>query len=506
MNRPAELEQRTPNEIVSDPRLSRTVTALGRPSGRVSIVRWSTGLVGHLASVGDVAILLGSALVAGLASPVTKLFPTAFHMGAVTVAMTVMACYALSRLRAYSLLRLGQVVRPLLDAAAAVGGSLLVIEAALLITARTTPADQEFLCAWALLGFTSVAVVRQAERMLVAFGLRTGTLRRKVILIGATPQAEYLVRQLRTYDKFQPSKVVGIYDDRNATRRPAAIAGIPVEGDVDALCAYASDHPVDLIVIALPWQRAMEIFKLIQRVQWISSDVMIPMEEGTFNPRTASVAAVAGEPALQIARQPLQGARSLVKVVEDYAVAGLAVVLLSPLMAICAAAIKLDGPGPVFFRQTRVGFNNRTFRIVKFRTMSVDENDSGIVGTGKYNPRITRIGAILRRLSIDEIPQLFNVLGGNMSIVGPRPHVPGMLVGGEEYADAVREYAARHRIKPGITGLAQINGMRGGIHSISKARRGVELDMTYVEKWSLGLDIRIMARTLMVGMFGSKVF
>ena len=168
--------------------------------------------------------------------------------------------------------------------------------------------------------------------------------------------------------------------------------------------------------------------------------------------------------------------------------------------------IRLDDGGPVLFRQPRSGFNSKTFLIYKFRTMSIDNSDDGSNGTKRDNQRITRVGRFLRRTSIDELPQLLNVLRGEMSIVGPRPHVPKMLVEGGVYSDVVRQYAARHRIKPGITGWAQINGMRGGIDSQEKARRGADLDLYYVANWTLRFDIEIMLKTVICGLVGRQVF
>jgi putative colanic acid biosynthesis UDP-glucose lipid carrier transferase len=200
------------------------------------------------------------------------------------------------------------------------------------------------------------------------------------------------------------------------------------------------------------------------------------------------------------------GSRALIKLIEDYIVATIGVIVTAPIMIATAIALKLEGGGPVLFRQRRVGFNNREFDILKFRSMRIDPYDDGARGTTEDDPRITWVGRFIRKYSIDELPQLFNVLRGEMSVVGPRAHVPNMLVGNQVYYEAVVEYTARHRVKPGITGLAQISGMRGGIHTEERARRSVELDLEYISSWSPWLDIVIMARTLFAGLWGRNVF
>jgi putative colanic acid biosynthesis UDP-glucose lipid carrier transferase len=209
---------------------------------------------------------------------------------------------------------------------------------------------------------------------------------------------------------------------------------------------------------------------------------------------------------LPLMREPLSATNAIIKTIDDYAVAAVGLILVAPILALCTLAIRLDSPGPILFRQPRRGMNNAIFTMYKFRTMTVDPSDDGSRGTQRGDPRITRVGAFLRRTSLDELPQLFNVLRGEMSVVGPRAHVPNMLVADQPYVEAVKQYATRHRIKPGITGWAQINGMRGGINSLEKAERGVELDLHYIENWSLWLDIVIMARTLLIGMAGRDVF
>lgn len=470
--------------------------------GRQAFVRWSVPILCHLTAAVDALLMLGAAGLAGKSS----ILPSWFHVALAACLVTLLVYWLLARFDSYSQRRLRARWRPLVDVVAAVAFAMVAAGGLASLFNRLDLGDWRWLWLWATLSVGGLIVWRQAVRTIMQRGFRSGSLLRKVAIVGATSLAETLIEELCNPDGDALSQVIGVFDDRGGDRRAAMVGNHAVVGTVATLCAYAETHPVDLIVIALPWSRAALIWATIQRVQWISADVMIPTDAEVFNPRVAQMATVAGQPALQVMRQPLQGARVLVKLIEDYVVGVLALGIAVPAMVVAAIAIRLDSPGPVFFRQPRIGFNHRLFDIYKFRTMRVRHDDAGTVGVARDDPRITRVGAVLRRLSLDELPQLFNVLRGEMSVVGPRPHVPGMKVGDKDYTLAVSEYAARYRIKPGITGWAQINGMRGGIHSLEKAARGVELDMHYIENWSIWFDIRIMVRTLIIGMVGRNVF
>ena len=487
------------------PSLFGTADGLLNGRGKQGFVRWSVPMLNQITMGVDVALLLAASWLAGPPS-LSQLSPGWFHAWLAAAFLTVAAHWILVRLGSYSLVRLRKRARPLLDAVLAVAVTAGAGALAAWMLDQLPRVDAIWLATWAGFDILLIAAWRQVVRVLAEQGVRSGSLLRKVAIVGATDLAETLAAQLSNPSLDEPCQLIGVFDDRGPDRRPFTIGNHIVAGTVGSLCDYAENHPVDLIVIALPWTRAAQIWAMIEQVQWISADVMIPTSPDVFNPRVAQMAAVAGQPALQVMRQPLQGARALLKVAEDYVVGILALFPALPILAIAAIAIRLDSPGPILFRQKRVGFNHQVFDIFKLRTMMVNNEDRGIVGVGKGDPRITRVGAILRRLSLDELPQLFNVLRGEMSIVGPRPHVPGMKVGAEGYTRAVSDYAARHRIKPGITGWAQINGMRGGIHTIEKARRGVDFDMHYIENWSIWFDIRIMARTLLIGMAGRDVF
>jgi exopolysaccharide biosynthesis polyprenyl glycosylphosphotransferase len=192
----------------------------------------------------------------------------------------------------------------------------------------------------------------------------------------------------------------------------------------------------------------------------------------------------------------------IVKRAEDMVLSSLALVLLSPVLLVAAVLVRFSSPGPVFFVQPRVGFNNETINVFKFRTMYTDMTDVGArKTTTRDDPRVTPVGRVLRRFSIDELPQLLNVLQGSMSLVGPRPHGTEMMVGDRFYHDAVRGYAGRHRVKPGITGYAQVKGLRGEVRTIERAKRRIELDKHYVDNWSFWLDMWILFATVRAVLF-----
>ncbi len=212
-------------------------------------------------------------------------------------------------------------------------------------------------------------------------------------------------------------------------------------------------------------------------------------------------------PVLTLWQRPFRDINQVVKRSEDLLLGSIALVAVSPILAIAALAVRLSSPGPVFFVQPRVGFNNEVIQVIKFRTMYVHLTDvKAVQTTTRDDPRVTPVGWILRKLSIDELPQLLNVLRGDMSLVGPRPHAIEMKVGDLYYQDAVRGYAGRHRVKPGITGLAQVKGLRGEVRTVQRAKRRVELDKQYLENWSIWLDLKILLMTVRAVLFDRDAY
>ena len=460
----------------------------------------SHGLINGCLKVGDVASLVLAGLVASHIAPGLTL-PQSLLLS--LVALLPFRLISGNR-RAYRWDRyawlLWEAVDVAVGLAAGVASTLLV-----LAIFGQAGADPEWAMAWFVTAFAGTIGVRLAVRSAASILRRRGVLTQKVAIVGSGSEGIAVVEQLTRNERRNTYEIIGIFDERTE-RREEKIHGIPVTRGIDRLIEFSRTMAIDVVVVALPVNARERISDLMKRLSSIPADILLLMEINRLGLKEVRLRNVGGYSFLQMTRRPLVGSLVLFKVIEDYVVATIGILLTAPIMLVAALLIRLDGPGPILFRQRRVGFNHREFDMLKFRSMAVNPADDGSKGTSANDPRITRIGRFIRRTSIDELPQLFNVLQGHMSVVGPRAHVPGMLVEDQIYTQAVIEYAARHRVKPGITGWAQINGMRGGIHTEAKARRSVELDLEYIENWSIWLDIVIMARTVLGGLWGRNVF
>jgi Undecaprenyl-phosphate glucose phosphotransferase len=278
---------------------------------------------------------------------------------------------------------------------------------------------------------------------------------------------------------------------------PDYVGGYPVLGTVNELLGFARRNLIDQIIVALPWDAENRLLAWMKKLRSLPVDVRLCPDMIGFHLPHRQVTHIGGVPMLNVFEKPLAGWNYIVKIMEDRVLAAGILVLIMPLLLVLCALIKLDSRGPVLFRQKRYGFNNEVIEVFKFRTMYVDGcDDQAVAQATKQDPRVTRVGRILRRTSLDELPQFLNVLSGTMSIVGPRPHA---VAHNEQYSRLIDEYLARHRVKPGITGWAQVNGLRGETETLDKMEQRVRYDLYYIENWSLLFDIRIILRTLFVG-------
>ena len=324
---------------------------------------------------------------------------------------------------------------------------------------------------------------------------------RKVAIIGAGKEGERLIARLRD-EQDKSVLICGVFDDRKA-RLPGSVCGLRVLGTTDDFLRFARSAPIDEVVIALPVGAEQRLKSLCDKMKELAIDVRLSLEPLAESLNVRSMGRLGSVPVLEVVDRPVKNWGAVAKWIQDKLISSLLLVFLGPLMALIALLIKLDSPGSVFFVQKRFGFNNEVIWVLKFRTMHVDCSDpSGALRTLQNDPRVTRVGRVLRALSIDELPQLINVLRGDMSLVGPRPHPVAMKAGGRLYGEAVEQYLHRHRVKPGITGWAQVNGLRGEIDTLEKAHARVIHDLFYIEHWSVWLDLKILLRT--IGILASR--
>jgi putative colanic acid biosynthesis UDP-glucose lipid carrier transferase len=395
-----------------------------------------------------------------------------------------------------SLLRLSTQVGQL-----AAGWGVIVV--CLTVITYFTKTSDEFSRVWLALWVSLAFVLMLIERIVAHWQLvhwqRIGRLKISIAIVGATELALRLIRQLHGQGAEQ-YRLVGVYDDR-ATRLPPSLAelGVRRAGTVSDLVARFREEPIDEIVLALPWSESVRIKAILKDLRTLPTNVRLCPETVGFELPVHGFATIAGIPMLGIFERPLAGWSVVAKAIEDRVIGALVLFLVLPLMGWIALAIKLTSPGPVLFGQRRYGFNNNEFVLYKFRTMVpdaiLDGKESPLQAT-RNDPRVTRLGAFLRRTSLDELPQLFNVLKGDMSMVGPRPHA---IAHNRQFADLIDDYLSRHRVKPGMTGWAQVNGLRGEIDTPQKIQLRVQYDLYYIDNWSLLFDLKILLLTLFVG-------
>ncbi len=363
--------------------------------------------------------------------------------------------------------------------------------------------------AWLLSAAASVALLDIGAGALSDRLRKQGRLARKIVVFGSGEHgARFIAEAARSGSGH--IDVQAYFAERLDSPR-GAIAGVPCKGDAEQLIRYARSEKVDEIVIALPWSAEERISRVLCQLRHLPIPVRLAPEPITL--RTYG-----GMSLDQIDSMPLIRARPIsewdqfVKNSFDCMVAAALLLLALPTMGVVAALIKWDSPGPVFFRQKRLGFNNRPFDILKFRTMApVADQRQALQQARRGDNRVTRVGSFLRRSSLDELPQLINVLRGEMSLIGPRPH-PMWTHGGELWPDQgdrpleliLSEYASRHRVKPGITGWAQVRGCRGETETVDKMARRVEHDLHYIENWSLWFDVKILCLTLITVVSGEN--
>jgi Undecaprenyl-phosphate glucose phosphotransferase len=468
------------------------------PGTRAWSRRVAIDIVGFL----DVAGILGGGLIPALIYATYGNVSISFPMVTQAALLTSLFCYLCFRhFGLYDIQKIHDLpTSPLkITAALAVG-----FMAALGLGMPFVSGSPDFLmwyCVWALAATTSVLTTRNIARYALARMTAAGMFDARVAVYGFGRIATRLEGFLK--DPAHAIRLIGVFDDRksqSARDWHKGDAGSEIAGSLDDLMRLGRAGAIDQIIIALPQaadKRTAEIARRLEQlpvslhvVTHIASDIL---DEGPAH----GVSHIGPVGLIDVKTKPLGDWGRYVKTVEDYVIGALALIVLTPVMALIAVAVKLDSPGPVFFKQRRHGLNKRVIEVLKFRSMNVMEDGPDVKQATVDDVRVTRLGRFLRSTSLDELPQLINVLKGDMSLIGPRPHA---LVHDDHYDEMLEGYANRHQVKPGMTGWAQVNGFRGPTENDFKMRARVEHDLWYIDNWSLWLDLRILTMTVFVGL------
>ncbi len=397
-------------------------------------------------------------------------------------------------LKAFNLYRFGRDESPVLHMAGVIGVMAVAALSALGLAAFAPDRDAVVngVVVWGLAASAFFLCLHAFWLSLVHRWRRQGKLTPNVVVVGATRNAHYLIEGARDRGDVN---VLGVFDDR-LSRSPVNVAGVPVLGDVQSLLGHKITPYVDQIVIAIDTSAKQRLKTLVEQLRVLPNEVHLLVDVDSETGRNTALSRMADQPLARVSGVSDDERKAFNKRIQDVVLGTLMLLAFSPVMLLTALAIKLDSPGPVFFRQRRHGFNNEAIRVWKFRSMYTHMTDhTSAQQVQKADPRVTRVGKFIRKTSLDELPQLFNVMAGEMSLVGPRPHAIGMKTGSEESARLVAEYAWRHRMKPGVTGWAAIKGSRGALDTAEDVRRRVALDIDYIERQSLWFDLYIMLMT-----------
>jgi len=361
--------------------------------------------------------------------------------------------------------------------------------------------EEPVLLAWALatpvLQWAAVGLGGKVVRMRAA----SPEQRRTAIIVGAGPLGVKVARALNGGEE-SGVDFVGYFDDRTDDRvhEDAVVRRL---GGLTDVADYVRAHSIREVYITLPLGSQPRIVELLERVQGTTASLFFVPDVFGISIIQGRLQDMNGVPVVGICETPFTGTNELVKRISDVVLATFILLLISPVMIAIAIGVKLSSPGPAIFRQRRNGLDGEEIIVYKFRSMTTQDNGSVVSQATRHDPRITRFGAFLRRTSLDELPQFINVLQGHMSIVGPRPHA---VAHNEQYRQIIKAYMVRHKVKPGITGWAQVNGHRGETDTLDKMKSRVEYDLEYLRNWSLGLDLQIIVRTIRLVFFDRNAY
>ncbi|KPF43127.1 undecaprenyl-phosphate glucose phosphotransferase [Rhizobium sp. AAP43] len=373
--------------------------------------------------------------------------------------------------------------------------AVAVLALANLFFAQNDSAFPSVLSAWYFIGAGYLIIERNLIGLAIRRWGRNGVMERRAVIVGGGKPAKDLIRALEQQPE-NDIRICGIFDDRNSERSPDVVAGYPKLGTVAELVEFARLAHIDMLVISLPLSAEARIMHLLKMLWVLPVDIRLAAHSNNLRFRPRAYSHVGAVPLLDILDKPIRDWDSVAKRAFDIFFSVLALILLWPVFIATAIAVKTTSKGPVLFVQKRHGFNNEVINVLKFRSMYTEMSDpSAKLAVTKNDPRVTPVGRFIRKTSIDELPQIFNVLRGDLSLVGPRPHAVAGQTRDKTFAEIVEGYFARHRVKPGVTGWAQINGWRGEIDTDDKIKFRTAYDLYYIENWSLLFDLKILFLT-----------
>jgi Undecaprenyl-phosphate glucose phosphotransferase len=415
------------------------------------------------------------------------------------IAIILVASLSLSILfQVFRLYHLGALLAPMrhLPALVAIWASVFgALSGTIFLGQLGTALSRGWFLSWAISGILFAIAFRFALAAIMRHFNQDGRFNRRAVLVGGGEAADHVIATLNNSPETGLS-LVGIFDDRHDQRSPDETRGLFKLGTVNDLIDFVRATRIDTLILTLPVTAEQRLLAIMNRLWVLPVEIRLSAHGQQLRYRPRAYSYIGNLPLLDLFDRPLGDWGPLLKTVADKVIAVLALVLLSPVIALVALAVKMESKGPIIFKQNRYGFNNELIKVYKFRSMYTDmtDRDASKLVT-KDDPRVTKVGKIIRKTSLDELPQLLNVLQGTLSLVGPRPHATKASAAGNLYETVVDGYFARHKVKPGITGWAQINGWRGETDTAEKIERRVEHDLYYIENWSLTFDLYILART-----------
>ncbi|HOV04809.1 MAG TPA: undecaprenyl-phosphate glucose phosphotransferase [Kaistiaceae bacterium] len=401
----------------------------------------------------------------------------------------------LQALNAYRVNQFRSIARQSARIAAAWTGVFGLVLTTLFFLKAGAEVSRLWLGVWYVAGLAALVGARVGLYGLVRGWTQAGRLQQRAAIVGGGEAAEKLIADLEASNEHD-IRICGVFDDRGDERSSDMIGGYPKLGNVDDLVEFARHTRIDLLIVTIPMTAEARVLQMLKKLWVLPADIRMSAHTNKLRLHRRAYSYIGNVPFLDVFDRPIADWDVIVKAVFDRVVGAAMLVAFAPVMAAVALAVKLESKGPVFFKQRRHGFNNELIAVYKFRSMYTDRCDTNAAKlVTKDDPRVTRVGKFIRKTSLDELPQLFNVVKGELSLVGPRPHATQAKADNQLYKDVVDGYYARHKVKPGITGWAQINGWRGETDTADKIQGRVEHDLYYIENWSILFDLYILVMT-----------